>query len=82
MPAEARDFEPRVTLDGGADGLDVHRRVAIGSATWLASGGTLFIETSNQQAPAAAAIFESADLHSRIVRSRKRHATVVLGTRP
>ena len=27
MPPEARDHEPRLALDGGADGLDVHRRV-------------------------------------------------------
>ena len=28
MPPEARDHEPRVALDGGADGLDVQRAVA------------------------------------------------------
>src|SRR4029079_10761599 len=28
MPPEARDYEARVALDGGGDGLDVHRRVA------------------------------------------------------
>ena len=32
MPPEARDHETRATLDGGADGLEVMRRVAAGGA--------------------------------------------------
>ena len=35
MPPEARDHEPRVALDGGDDGVDLHRRVADGAADWL-----------------------------------------------
>ena len=82
LPPEARDYEPLVTLDGGPDGLDVHRRVAEGAATWLAKGGTLLVETSRQQAPLAAALFASAGLLPSVVRSKKQHATVILGTRP
>ena len=51
MPPEARVHEPRVSLDGGADGLDVQRRVAAGAPAWLAPGGHLLIETSQRQAP-------------------------------
>ena len=36
MPPEARDHETRATLDGGADGLEVMRRVAAGAPAWLA----------------------------------------------
>ena len=32
MPTDARDHEHRIALDGGRDGLDVHRRVAAGAA--------------------------------------------------
>ncbi|MEH3077777.1 MAG: hypothetical protein PGN11_14105 [Quadrisphaera sp.] len=39
MPPEARDHEPLTALDGGSDGLDVHRRVAAGAREWLAPGG-------------------------------------------
>jgi release factor glutamine methyltransferase len=81
MPPEARDYEPRVTLDGGADGLDVHRRVAEEAPRWLGNGGTLLIETSRRQGPLAAEIFQAAGLEPRIVHSAKRSATVVLGRR-
>jgi hypothetical protein len=39
MPAEARDHEPRIALDGGRDGLPLHRRVAREVNSWLAPGG-------------------------------------------
>ncbi len=36
--------EPRLALDGGADGLAVLRRVVTGAPAWLAPGGTLLLE--------------------------------------
>ena len=50
MPPEARDHEARIALDGGADGLDVQRRVIAGAPEWLAAGGLLLVETSLPQA--------------------------------
>ena len=58
MPPEARAHEPRVTLDGGADGLDVLRRVAAVAPRWLAPGGHLLVETSEAQAAAAVDAFD------------------------
>ena len=51
LPPEARAYEPRVALDGGADGLDVLRRVAAEAPEWLAPGGHLLIEISERQVP-------------------------------
>lgn len=51
MPPEARDHEALTALDGGADGLDLHRRIAAEIGPWLAPGGCLVIETSVRQAP-------------------------------
>jgi release factor glutamine methyltransferase len=51
MPAEARLHEPMVALDGGADGLDIARRVVAGAGQWLNVTGHLLIETSQAQAP-------------------------------
>jgi release factor glutamine methyltransferase len=82
MPPEARLFEPWVALDGGADGLDVARRVASGAPGWLAPGGSLLFETSGEQAAAAVAIGTTAGLRSRVVVDDDRGATVVVATRP
>jgi release factor glutamine methyltransferase len=80
LPPEARAYEPLVALDGGADGLDVLRRVAAGAADWLAPGGHLLIETSERQAPLAAAAFGDSGLAARVVSSADLNATVVIGT--
>ena len=80
MPPEARDFEPLVALDGGGDGLDVHRRIALGARDWLAPGGHLLIESSREQSAATAALFAAVGLQARIVRSDDLDATVVVAT--
>ncbi|MBG0857797.1 putative protein N(5)-glutamine methyltransferase [Streptomyces spinoverrucosus] len=80
LPAEARDHEPSVALDGGADGLDVLRRVVAGAAEWLAPGGCLLTETSERQAPDAVAAFTGAGLTTRLAVSEELYAHVVIGT--
>lgn len=79
LPPEARTYEPRVALDGGPDGLAVARRVAVGAPRWLAPGGRLFIETSEQQAVLAVADFAAAGLSPQVVSSAELNATVVVG---
>lgn len=81
LPAEARLHEPRSALDGGADGLDVLRRVAATAASWLAPGGRLLVETSAAQARAAEDVMTTGGLAARTVRSEPEEATVVVGTR-
>jgi len=81
LPTEARLHEPLVTLDGGGDGLQVLRRVSAEAAQWLAPGGSVFVETSEEQAPVAAAIFMQDGLRSRVCTSDELYATVVIGTK-
>lgn len=81
MPPEARMHEPRVTLDGGADGLDVQRRVAASARDWLAPGGQLLVEVSEEQAPVARELFERNGLTSRVAQSNRLGATVVIAAR-
>jgi release factor glutamine methyltransferase len=80
LPPEARIHEKRVALDGGTDGLDALRRVISAAQAWLAPGGHLLFETSERQAPQAAATVARSGLAPRIVRSDDVDATVVVGT--
>jgi len=82
MPSEARDHEARVALDGGVDGLDLHRRVAAGAAQWLAPGGWLLLETSRHQAERSAALADAAGLTAEIVRDDDVDGTAIAARRP
>ena len=83
LPTDVRDHEPRVSLDGGPDGLDVFRRLAGRAGHWLAPGGVLYCEVGEDQAETAAALLTAAGLaevaiHQDLV-GRDR---IVEGTRP
>ena len=80
LPQEARLHEPRVSLDGGTDGLQVQRRVAAAAPQWLAPGGHLLIETSRRQASRTVELFVRNGLTARVSRSGDLDATVVIGT--
>ncbi|MEV5987752.1 putative protein N(5)-glutamine methyltransferase [Streptomyces sp. NPDC052051] len=80
LPSEARDHEPLVALDGGADGLDVLRRVTAEAARWLAPGGALLVETSERQVPPATEAFTQGGLDVRLAVSEELYANVLIGT--
>ncbi|MEV0358797.1 putative protein N(5)-glutamine methyltransferase [Nocardia sp. NPDC050697] len=80
LPPEARDHEPRRALDGGADGLDILRRVAAGAPEWLAPGGHVLLETSAAQADSALRALAENGLAGRLAGSGEHGTTVVIGT--
>jgi release factor glutamine methyltransferase len=51
-----RDYEPRMALDGGEDGLDFYRAIASGWKSALRPGGKLVFEIGYDQAPAVVQI--------------------------
>lgn len=55
------DYEPRLALDGGADGLDVTRRIIHQAPAWLSSRGALAIEIGYDQGPIVESLFCEAD---------------------
>jgi len=50
LSVEVRDHDPRLALDGGADGLSAHRQVVTAVGRLLADGGAGFIEIGAGQA--------------------------------
>ena len=82
MPPEARLHEARVALDGGADGLDVLRRVIAAAPDWLAPQGHLLFEASEGQvAQAVETVARTGQLVARVAGSEELNATVVIATR-
>ena len=75
-----RDFEPRLALDGGADGLDFYRAIARDFEKFLKPKGYLFLEVGCDQAKEVAALFAKHDVKvikdysgiERFVRVRKK----------
>jgi release factor glutamine methyltransferase len=56
LQPEVRDFDPRIALDGGPDGLDFYRRLAAESPPFLERGGRLLVEFGDGQAEALCGI--------------------------
>ncbi len=61
MP-EVRDYEPRLALDGGTDGLEAYRQLTAQVGTILTPGGWLLVEVGIGQAEEVSALFKAADL--------------------
>ena len=68
LDAEVGEFEPRLALDGGADGLDLFRRLIDDAYDLLKPGGVLAVELFEDSLEEACAIAQSAGFNeTRIV---------------
>ena len=84
LDRSVRDYEPRLALDGGPDGLDLHRRILAKAADHLTPTGRVFLEIAFDQGPAAvdattaAGAFDDVRLlkdfngHDRVLTARRR----------
>jgi release factor glutamine methyltransferase len=63
LPAEVRDFDPALALDGGPDGLACYRQIAREAAALLNSGGLLVLEIGAGQAEEVLALMMAGGLH-------------------
>lgn len=82
MP-DVRDFEPRLALDGGPDGLDLVRRIIEGAPAFLDEGGVLAMEIGAGEASDTRALFESRGYRDVAVdRDYGKIERVVSGVRP
>jgi release factor glutamine methyltransferase len=82
LAPEVRDYEPRLALDGGPDGLDAYRRLAPEIIRVLKDGGRFFVEVGAGQAADVLALFETAgavELQTR--RDLAGHERIVAGAK-
>lgn len=61
LQSEVKNYEPRIALDGGDDGLDFYRRLAKDVTRYLAKGGMLMLECGEGQAEEVLKLFEKRD---------------------
>lgn len=59
LPPQIREWEPRLALDGGEDGLDCYRDIAASCACLLKPDGFLMVELGMGQFTPARSIFEA-----------------------
>ena len=62
LAQEVAAYDPRLALDGGPDGLDAYRRIAMGVRDILTEDGRLLVEIGPGQGKDVAAIFTHAGL--------------------
>ncbi len=58
LQPEVHDFDPRLALDGGVDGLDFYRRMAAEAKLFLKPNGKIMLEFGDGQADTIKKIFE------------------------
>ncbi|MBQ7368864.1 MAG: peptide chain release factor N(5)-glutamine methyltransferase [Clostridia bacterium] len=67
LQTEVKCFEPRLALDGGADGLDIYRRFAADAFKYLSRDGLILLEVGAGEAQSVAKLFRG-NAYSMIVK--------------
>ncbi len=81
LSPEVRDHDPRMALDGGADGLDIYRRIVSECSDVLNPGGRLYMEIGFDQAAAVGALMKEADFRDiEVVKDLAGKDRVIFGT--
>ena len=62
LAPEVRDYDPKIALDGGDDGLSAYRAIGADARRLLAPFGRLFVELGAGQEKAVRALFTKAGL--------------------
>lgn len=63
LEPEVRDYEPRIALDGTADGLRFYRILAAESVHYLKPGGRIYLEIGYDQGERVPALLAAAGFH-------------------
>ena len=61
LDIEVKDYDPRIALDGGADGLDFYKKIIQNAKKHLSKGGYLFFEVGQGQASDVSSFMKESD---------------------
>ena len=82
LDPEVRDYEPRLALDGGPDGLDAYRALAPEILRVLKPGGLFLLEIGHDQGEAVKSLFEAAGADDiRVAQDLQGHDRIVAGSK-
>ena len=83
LDRNVREYEPVTALDGGIDGLIVHRRIIEGAPERLLSGGRIYLEIQFDQGPIVQEMLASREEFedARILKDYEGHQRVVTARR-
>lgn len=62
LEPDVRNYDPRLALDGGADGLDAYRAITTDARRLVVQGGLMILEVGVGQADAVSALLVCADM--------------------
>lgn len=82
LEPEVRDYEPRLALDGGGDGLDAYRLLAPEILRVLKPGGMFAVEIGHDQSKDVEALFKAAGAQQvKTIKDLSTHDRVVIGVK-
>jgi release factor glutamine methyltransferase len=82
LEPEVRDHDPRLALDGGADGLEYYRRIAVQAGDLLKPGGKLMLELGDGQADRVSEILRQQNwIVESVVQDYSQQARLLVGSR-
>lgn len=80
LEVQVKDFEPRLALDGGEDGLEFYRRITRTGGKFLKKGGLLIYEIGYDQGESVENILISYKFKdTKVIKDLQGHDRVVLG---
>ncbi|MCS7034114.1 MAG: peptide chain release factor N(5)-glutamine methyltransferase, partial [Phycisphaerae bacterium] len=83
LDRNVRDYEPRIALDGGADGLEIIRRILSEAAQRLQPGGRCYVEIQFDQAAPVLELARAAGLvEARVVKDHGGRDRVLIASAP
>ena len=79
LPPDVRDFEPKIALDGGEDGLDYYRKIIPYAQDYLVPEGYLALEVGLGQAKSVEELMQECSFETQIINDLCQRERVVLG---